>query len=197
MKKVQGVFNEGVKVISGAFRTVPWEPLHEFLRILPACHFIEKLTHTSALRLYRVPRESQLLGRLGHEWDPSVQTGADWVLPGPSNGTPRNRSGCSTQRPTALEALGARVPAGAPRTDIVAMAPWEVPDWGVRLQFLDRTHPAQRREWVDGLYGTVTPSTGAIIRVVGMISNKDHSDNWMVGACTAVLSQGGDREDAV
>jgi hypothetical protein len=196
MKKVLGV-NKGVKVISGAFRTAPQEPLHEFLQILPACHFIEKLTHTSALRLYRVPRESQLLSRLGHEWDPSVQTGVDWVLSGPLNTTSRNRSGHSTQRPTALEALGARVPAEAPCTDIVAIAPWEVPNWGARLHFLDRTHPAQRRKWVDDLYGAVTPTSGAIIRVAGTISNKDRPDNRMVGACAAVLSQGGDREDLV
>jgi hypothetical protein len=197
MKKVQGVFNEGVKVISGAFRTAPREPLHEFLQILPARHFIEKLTHTSALRLYRVPRESQLLSHLGHKWDPSVQTGVDRVFPGPSNVTSWNGSGRSTQRPTALEALGTRVPSEAPHTDVVAIAPWEVPDWGARLQFLDRTHPVQRKQWVDGLYGAVTPTSGAIIRVAGTISNKDRSDNRMVGACAAVLSQGGDREDLV
>jgi hypothetical protein len=197
MKKVQGVFNEGVKVISGAFCTAPREPLHKFLQILPACHFIEKLTHTSALRLYRVPRESQLLSRLGHEWDPSVQTGADWVLPGLLPVPSRSGSGCSTQRPTALEALGVRVPAEAPRTDVVAIAPWEVPDWGERLRFLGRIHPVQRGEWVDSLYGAVTPLTGAIIRVPGTISNKDRSDNRMVGACAAVLSQGGDQGDQV
>jgi hypothetical protein len=114
MKKVQLVFNEGVKVISGAFRTAPQEPLHEILRVLPARHFLEKLIHTSALRLYRVPRGSQLLSCLGHEWDSSVQTGTDWVLPGPLTVTSRNGSGRSKQRPTALEALGARVPAEAP-----------------------------------------------------------------------------------
>jgi hypothetical protein len=130
MKKVQLVFNEGVKVIAGAFRTAPWEPLHEILWVLPARHFLEKLIHTSALRLHRVPRGSQLLSRLGHEWDSLVQTGMDWVLPGPLTASSRNGSGRSKQRPTALEALGARVPAEAPRADVVAVAPWEVPDWG-------------------------------------------------------------------
>jgi hypothetical protein len=161
------------------------------LWILPAQHFIEKLTHTSALRLYRVPQESQLLSCLGHEWDPSVQTGTDWVLPGPLHGASQDGSGHPKQRPTALEALGMRVPAEAPCADVVAMAPWEVPDWGAWLQFLGRIHPAQRREWVDSLYGAVTPLTGAVIRVAGTISNRDRLDNRMVGACTAVLSQGG------
>ena len=31
IKKVQLVFNEGIKVIAGAFRTAPREPLHELL----------------------------------------------------------------------------------------------------------------------------------------------------------------------
>jgi hypothetical protein len=195
MKKVQLVFNEGVKVISGAFRTAPREPLHEILRVLPARHFLEKLIHTSALRLYRVPRGSQLLSRLGHEWDSSVQTGTDWVLPGPLASTSRNGSGRSKQRPTALEALAARVPAEAPRTDVVAVAPWEVPDWGARCQLMGVTHPKQRKEWVDGLYSTITPSSGAIIRVASTVSNKGRPDNRVVGAAAAVLTQGGDRAE--
>jgi hypothetical protein len=177
MKKVQLVFNEGVKVISGAFHTAPREPLHEILRVLPARHFLEKLIHTSALRLYRVPRGSQLMSRLGHEWDSSVQTGTDWVLPGPLASTSRNGSGLSKQRPTALEALGARVPAEAPRADVVAVAPWEVPDWGDRCQLMGTTHPKQRKEWVDGLYSTIPTSSGAIIRVASTVSNKGRPDN--------------------
>jgi hypothetical protein len=195
MKKVQLVFNEGVKVISGAFRTAPREPLHEILWVLPTRHFLEKLIHTSALRLYRVPRGSQLLSCLGHEWDSSVQTGTDWVLPGPLASTSRNGSGRSKQRPTALEALGARVPAEAPRTDVVAVAPWEVPDWGARCQLMGTSHPKQRKEWVDGLYSTITPSSGAIIRVVSTVSNKGRPDNRVVGAAAAVLTQGGDRAE--
>jgi hypothetical protein len=127
MKKVQLVFNEGVKVISGAFCTAPREPLHKILRILPARHFLEKLILTSALRLYRVPRGSQLLSHLGHEWDSSVQTGTDWVLPGPLTVTSLNGSGRSKQCPTALEALGVRVPAEAPCADVVAVRPGRFP----------------------------------------------------------------------
>jgi hypothetical protein len=195
MKKVQLVFNEGVKVIAGAFRTAPREPLHEILRVLPAQHFLEKLIHTSALRLYQVLRGSQLLSRLGHEWDSSVQTGTDWVLPGPLTVTSQNGSGHSKQRPTALQALGARVPAEAPRADIVAVAPWEVPNWGEWCQLMGVTHPKQRKEWVNGLYSTIAAPTGAIIRVASTVSNKGQPDNRAVGAAAAVLTQGGDRAE--
>ena len=34
--KAQVVFNEGVRIIAGAFRTAPREPLHELTRVLPA-----------------------------------------------------------------------------------------------------------------------------------------------------------------
>ena len=60
----QLVFNQGVKVISGAFHTAPQETLHELTHVLPARHFFDKLTHTSALCLLRVPWSSQLLARL-------------------------------------------------------------------------------------------------------------------------------------
>jgi hypothetical protein len=36
--------------------------------MLPMKFFIKKLTYTSALRLYRLPRESQILRRLGTDW---------------------------------------------------------------------------------------------------------------------------------
>ena len=66
--QAQLVFNEGVRLISGAFRTAPREPLHVLTQVLPARHFFDKLTHTSALRLTRVPVTSQLLARLGPDW---------------------------------------------------------------------------------------------------------------------------------
>src|SRR6266702_5738228 len=65
VKQVQMVMNEGVKVVSGAFWTAPHATLHELTRILPTSYYIEKLTQTSSLRLYRVPQTSQLLVRLG------------------------------------------------------------------------------------------------------------------------------------
>jgi hypothetical protein len=57
-----------VKVVSGSFHTAPREALLQLTRMLPMWHFVEKLTYTSALRLYRLPRASQLLRRLGPDW---------------------------------------------------------------------------------------------------------------------------------
>jgi hypothetical protein len=52
---VQRVQNDMVKQVTGAFRTAPREALLHFTRMVPMCHYIEKLTYTSALRLYRLP----------------------------------------------------------------------------------------------------------------------------------------------
>ena len=68
VKKLQAVQNEGVRIISGAFRTAPRDALHEHLRIFPMHIRLTMLTKTSALRLYRLPKQSQLLCRLGEEW---------------------------------------------------------------------------------------------------------------------------------
>src|ERR1700677_4207332 len=65
---LQPVQNEMVKVVTGSFCTAPREALLELTRMMPMRHFVEKLMYTSALRLYRLPRASQLLQRLGPDW---------------------------------------------------------------------------------------------------------------------------------
>ena len=65
---LQHVQNEMVRMVTGSFHTAPRGDLLHITRMLPMCHFIEKLTHTSALRLYRLPRDSQLLRHLGSDW---------------------------------------------------------------------------------------------------------------------------------
>ena len=179
VKKTQLVFNEGVKIISGAFRTAPREALHELTRILPARFFFDKLTQTSALRLYRIPATSQFFPRLG----------GDWAKAG--------TQACPAQRPTALEALGARVPADGPRADVVAIPPWEVPIWEARMKHMGATRPQDRKKWVDDLYEGLTTSGTVIINVAGTVSNKGRSDNLVVGGSAATLTtheKGGTRD---
>jgi hypothetical protein len=66
--QLQGAQNDAVRIISGAFKTAPRDPLHQLLAILPFGLRIQMLMKYSALRLYRLPRESQLLKRLGDPW---------------------------------------------------------------------------------------------------------------------------------
>lgn len=68
VKKLQVVQNEAVRIISGTFRTAPREPLHHLLTILPMDVRLTLLLKNTALRLYKVPKEGQLLLRLGGAW---------------------------------------------------------------------------------------------------------------------------------
>jgi len=191
VKQVQLVMNKGVKVVAGAFRTAPRLALHELLRILPASYYIEKLIQTSSLRLYRVPRTSQLLVRLGPYWGGTVQNG-----PRPSNGavvqssTNRLRSGSTKQRPTALEALGGRIDPMGPHTDVTAIAPWEVHNWEVHVSCEGVTNPKSRNEMINGLYSTLNNSSTVIIRLAGTVSNKNRYDDKLVGGAAASVTEG-------
>jgi hypothetical protein len=55
-----------LRVITGAFKTAPREPLHRL--IAPIDIRARMLMKDSALRLYRLPRGSQLLKCLGGTW---------------------------------------------------------------------------------------------------------------------------------
>jgi hypothetical protein len=121
---LQWVQNDMVKVVARSFHTAPCEALLELTRMLPMQHFIEKLTYTSALRLYRLPQASQLLRHLGPEWYvPGHGDFPSVVTCSPDMCVRRN------QCPTVLEALTLKVPSDGPRVDHTAISPWEVPNW--------------------------------------------------------------------
>ena len=83
VKKLQMVQNEAVKLISRTFCTTPQEPLHQLLTIFPMEFRLNMLLQNSALQLYKVPNESQLLRCLEGKWHtPSLN---DLPLPTPNN----------------------------------------------------------------------------------------------------------------
>ena len=65
---LQVVHNKMVCMVVGAFCTAPCKALCHLMRMLPMKLYAEKLTYTSAFRLYRLPRASQLLRRLSPNW---------------------------------------------------------------------------------------------------------------------------------
>jgi hypothetical protein len=179
VKKLQVVQNEAVKVISGAFRTTPREPLHQLLNIFPVKHRLDMLTQSTALRLYRLPKNSQLLIRLGDGWhqpDPN-----DLPLPTP------NRRGAKTT----LRDLAAKANIRGPRISPFPDLPANSPAWNGRVGVL----PRQEREE----YGEITKAfvdsclSGATINVfcVGVRTNRNREDGKQLGAASAVLYQQG------
>jgi hypothetical protein len=133
---VQRVQNDMVKQVTGAFRMAPRGALLHITHMIPMKYYIEKLTYTSALRLYRLPRASQLLRRLGPDW--YVLSQGDLPLPVPCS---RVLPGKRNQRPTALEALAQKVPSEGPRVNVVAIAPWEVPNWVEHVSYMGVESP--------------------------------------------------------
>ena len=134
---LQVVHNKMVCMVAGAFRTAPCEALCHLTRMLPMKQYAEKLTYTSALRLYRLPRASQLLRQLGPNWHSPGH--GDLPLVVPQN---RPKRGRGKQCPTVLEALALQVPTQGPKVDLTVLAPWEVPNWAAQTLHWGVTNPA-------------------------------------------------------
>jgi hypothetical protein len=183
---VQRVQNNMVRQVTGAFRTAPREPLLHFTWMLPMKFFIEKLTYTSALRLYRLPRESQILRRLSTDWYSPGQ--GDLPLP-----VPRSRvlPGKRNQRPTALEALALRVPSDGPKVDIAAVAPWEVPNWVEHVSYMGVENPCVRKTWIRDLTIAVKGSNTMLIHLAAATCNREAEGLGVMGGAAATYSRGG------
>jgi hypothetical protein len=186
LNMVQRVQNDMVRQVTGAFRTAPREALLHFTRMLPMKFFIEKLTYTSALRLYRLPRESQLLRRLGTDWYSPGQ--GDLPLP-----VPRSRvlPGKRNQRPTALEALALKVPSEGPKVDVAALAPWEVPNWVEHVSYMGVETPYVRKAWIRDLTTAVMGTNTMLIHLAAATRNREAEGLGVVGGAAATYSRGG------
>jgi hypothetical protein len=186
LNMVQRVQNDMVRQVTGAFRTAPREPLLHITRMMPMKFFIEKLTYTSALRLYRLPQESQILRRLGTDWYSPGQ--GDLPLP-----VPRSRvlPGKRNQRPTALEALALKVPSEGPKVDVAAMAPWEVPNWVEHVSYMGVENPCVRKTWIRDLTATVKGTNTMLIHLAAATRNREAEGLGVVGGAAATYSRGG------
>jgi hypothetical protein len=186
LNMVQRVQNDMVNQVTGAFRTAPCEALLHFTCMILMKHFIEKLTYTSALRLYRLPRVSQLLRRLGTDWYAPGQ--GDLPLP-----VPRSRvlPGKHNQRPTALEALTLKAPSAGPKVDVVAIAPWEVPNWVEHVSYMGVENPYKRKTWIRDLTAASPGTSTLLIHLAAATLNREAEGLDVVGSAAATYSRGG------
>jgi hypothetical protein len=186
LQMVQRVQNDMVRQVTGVFRMAPRESLLHITRMMPMRHYIEKLTYTSALRLYRLPRAPQLLCHLGTDWfvpgqgDLPLPVPRSCVLPGKCN-----------QRPTALEALALKVPSSGPKVDMVAIAPWEVPNWVERVSYMGMENPCVRKTWIRDLTEAVKGSNTMLIHLASATLNREAEGLGVVGCAAATYSRGG------
>ena len=187
INKLQVVQNKMVRMVAGAFRTAPCEALCHITRMLPMKQYAEKLTYTSALRLYRLPRASQLLRRLGPNWHAPGH--GDLPMPVPQNLPKRGRG---KQCPTVLEALALRVPSHGPKVDLTVIAPWEVPNWAAQTSHWGVIRPAERKEWVQSLYEIGLNSSTEVVFTSAKVTERDVGDLTVVGGAALVSCRGGE-----
>jgi hypothetical protein len=154
--------------------------------MIPMKHFIEKLTYTSALQLYRLPWVSQILCCLGEDW--YVPSQGDLPVPVPCS---RILPGKCNQRPTALEALALKVPSLGPRVDIVAIAPWEVPNWVEHVSYMGVENPYVRKTWIRDLTAAVKGTNTMLIHLASATLNRETEGLGVVGGAAATYSRGG------
>ena len=178
VKQLQGAQNEAVRVITGAFKMAPREPLHQLIAILPFDLRIQMLMKNSALRLYRLPRESQLLKRLGGPW--SSPREGDLPLPC----TPaRNR-----RVHTRLTALAQLVPPDGPRLRPHALPPWGGWNWGNHLTQDTRVHQGEELPpWIAQIKAGMALDTMLTLFCRGALSNHDREDDRPMGVTSVVV----------
>ena len=183
---LQRVQNEMVKVVTGSFHTAPRGPLLHFTCMLPMAHYIEKLTYTSVLWLYRLPRASQLLRRLGPDWYVAGHGDFPLVVT-----RPLVVHGRRNQCPTALEALATKVPSWGPCVDVTWIGPWEVPNWVVKVQVMGVTTPSRRKEWIQDLTILCETLNMLLIHTAAKLATRQLDEEVVVGGAAAVFSAGG------
>jgi hypothetical protein len=198
VKNLQQVQNEMVKVITGSFHTAPRETLLQIMHMLPMRHFLEKLTYTSALRLYRLPSKSQLLQRLGPAWHSMDQYNRPLPVQRTGHGNHLTLLPEGVDQPvnswilcpTVLEALAQRVPSWGPRVNIVAVSPWEVPNWAANLTYMGVVRPHTRKAWIRDLTISCDGWNAMIIHTAACITTRVVCDLTEVGSAATSYSVG-------
>jgi hypothetical protein len=102
------------------------------------------------------------------------------VLPGKRN-----------QRPTALEALALKVPSEGPRVDVVAIAPWEVPNWVKHVSLMGVENPFIRKTWIHDLTEAAMGMSTMLIHLAAVTRNREAEGLGVVGGAAATYSRGG------
>jgi hypothetical protein len=182
VRKLQIVQNDAVKLISGTFRTTPREPLHQLLNILPMDLRLNLMLQKMAFRLYKAPKGSQLLKRLGGAWHTPDANG----LPLPAS----NRNSLKTT----LRTLAARVPASGPRVNPFPDLPLGAPHWNGQVRTI-----LKQKDWdYELVTNTLTTACreGETTNIFcnGVLSNKGRADGKQIGTTSAALYQKGKEE---
>ena len=168
-----------IKLILGTFHTTPRKPLHQLLNILSMELRLNMIVQNLALRLYWIPKESQLLKRLG---------GA-WYIPKPED-PPLSvsiRSGVKTT----LRELD-RVLTQGMCIDEFPKIPPGAPTWDGRVHAIPKQTNWDYEVATNILMSACQNGTLVNIFCNGVKTNKGREDGRQLGATAAVLYSKGE-----
>jgi ribonuclease HI len=143
------------------------------------------IIQNSAQRLYKVPKESQLLKRLGGAWH--TPNPEDPPLPAPIRGNVN----------TTLRELATRVPTKGTRIEAFPEIPLGAPNWGGRVHVIPKQKDWDYEIIANALTTACRDDTLINIYCDGIRSNKGRDDGKQVGATSAVLYQEGEERHHV
>ena len=175
VQKLQTVQNEAVRIIAGAFSMAPHEPLHQLLSILPMDLRLMMLTQNTALCLYRVLKESQLLKHLG----------GDWYTPGHDDLPlliPNTNSSCMT-----LHSLTAHVSSRGPQVNPFLELPLDTLYWGGRVKVIPKQDNWDYKQVSESIVSLCKKGQTINIYSVGVLSNEHCKDGKQIRVCSAIL----------
>jgi hypothetical protein len=104
---------------------------------------------------------------------------------------PSDVRGHRNLRPTVLEALAQRVTSWGPKVDVVAVSPWEVPNWACRLTYMGVVSPHVRRNWIRDLAISCEGWNAMISHTAACITSRVVGDLTVIGGAAATFSVGG------
>jgi hypothetical protein len=99
--------------------------------------------------------------------------------------------GKRNQRPTALEALALKVPSEGPKVDIVAIAPWEVPNWVEHVSYMGVENLYNRKAWIHNLTAVAPGTSTLLIHLAAATLNRETEGLDVVGSAAATYLRGG------
>ena len=180
LRELRTAQNAAVRHIAGAFRTTPVDPLHQLMGIMPIDLRISILIKNAALRLYRLPPNSQLIARAPGPWG-QPRAG---LIPLPV--LPPRRNYVSN-----LRSLAGPLPK-TPRIDALAAPPWQLDFASPRLSCNHRVrHGDERKTWSDAVNASLSLPNHLTIFSRGSKSNWHREDNLQPAAGIAVLFKDG------
>jgi hypothetical protein len=89
-----------------------------------------------------------------------------------------------------IEALAQRVPSWGPRVNIVAISPWEVPNWAAHITYMGVVRPHMQKAWIRDLTVSCEGWNAMIIHMAACITSCVVAEPTVVGGAAATYSVG-------